>query len=125
MSALGRKQKFPFRAERAKSRSSIGSPFPTIQGREAGRADERCRSMSRPEWMPKAVGVARKFRATSIGQAGANHSVYVILLHNSKRPLPWGLYVGQTSRPRLEVRSAQVWVQGERCSEAIWRTPVA
>jgi predicted GIY-YIG superfamily endonuclease len=32
------------------------------------------------------------------GAPGATHSVYVILLHNSARADPFGLYVGQTSR---------------------------
>lgn len=54
--------------------------------------------MAGPEWMPKAVRAARTLRATTAGQAGAGHSVYVILLHDPRRPLPWGLYVGQTAR---------------------------
>ena len=32
------------------------------------------------------------------GTRGASHSVYVVLLHDRRRPAPWGLYVGQTSR---------------------------
>lgn len=48
--------------------------------------------------MPKALRVARSFKAVTQGERDARHSVYVILLHDPKRPLPWGLYVGQTSR---------------------------
>ena len=54
--------------------------------------------MGEPEWMPRAVRAARTLKAVSAGQAGAAHSVYVILLHDARRPQPWGLYVGQTSR---------------------------
>lgn len=54
--------------------------------------------MAGPEWMPKAARAARTLRATTLGQAGARHSVYVILLHDRTRHQPWGLYVGQTSR---------------------------
>jgi predicted GIY-YIG superfamily endonuclease len=48
--------------------------------------------------MPAAVRAARTLRAVTLGQARAGHSVYVILLHDGRRPQPWGLYVGQTSR---------------------------
>jgi predicted GIY-YIG superfamily endonuclease len=41
---------------------------------------------------------ARSFRATTAGQRGAKHSVYVVLLHDPRRAGRWGLYVGQTSR---------------------------
>ena len=51
-----------------------------------------------PEWMPSALRAARSFKAVTHGQSGARHSVYVILLHDPKRPHPWGLYVGQTAR---------------------------
>lgn len=51
-----------------------------------------------PDWMAKAQRVARTFRATTRGARGAGHSVYVVLLHDARRPEPWGLYVGQTSR---------------------------
>jgi predicted GIY-YIG superfamily endonuclease len=54
--------------------------------------------MTEPEWMPKAVRAARTFQASTVGQAGAKHSVYVILLHDGRRRPRWGLYVGQTSR---------------------------
>lgn len=48
--------------------------------------------------MPTAVRAARTLRAATVGQPGAGHSVYVILLHDARRRQPWGLYVGQTSR---------------------------
>lgn len=55
--------------------------------------------MAKPDWMPRAVRAARSLRASTVGQEGAGHSVYVILLHDVRRlPSPWGLYVGQTSR---------------------------
>lgn len=54
--------------------------------------------MDGPEWMPKAIRAARAFAAETAGQMGARHSVYVVLLHDPRRPKPWGLYVGQTSR---------------------------
>lgn len=52
----------------------------------------------RPEWMPRATGAARGLRATTRGMPHAGHAVYVILLHDPGRPLPHGLYVGQTAR---------------------------
>lgn len=54
--------------------------------------------MSPAEWMTRALGKAHSLQATTRNQSGATHSVYVILLHNSARRDPWGLYVGQTSR---------------------------
>ena len=48
--------------------------------------------------MSVAVAVAASFAATTRGERGAKHSVYVALLHNPDRRQPWGLYVGQTSR---------------------------
>lgn len=51
-----------------------------------------------PEWMKKAEGIARSFRATTVRERGASHSVYIILLHDPARNGRWGLYVGQTSR---------------------------
>ena len=48
--------------------------------------------------MPEAARAAAGLRAVTTGRAGARHSVYVILLHDARRPEPWGLYVGQTSR---------------------------
>jgi hypothetical protein len=47
--------------------------------------------------MKKAERVARTFRATTAGEPGAHHCVYVILLYDSSRGGRWGLYVGQTS----------------------------
>lgn len=54
--------------------------------------------IGQPEWMPKAVLAARAFKAVTRAEPGARHSVYIILLHDPARPLPCGLYVGQTSR---------------------------
>jgi len=54
--------------------------------------------MSDAEWMAKALRAARSLRATTRSEAGARHSVYVILLHDPRRARPWGLYVGQTAR---------------------------
>ena len=54
--------------------------------------------MAGPDWMPAALRAARTLLASTTGSRGAKHSVYVILLHDSRRPRPWGLYVGQTSR---------------------------
>jgi len=51
-----------------------------------------------PDWLPAARRAALAFRATTCGVRGAGHSVYVVLLHDRRRPDPWGLYVGQTSR---------------------------
>ena len=48
--------------------------------------------------MNKAVKVARAYQATTRGAPRAAHSVYVVLLYDRRRPDPWGLYVGQTSR---------------------------
>ena len=54
--------------------------------------------MPKPDWMPSALRAARTLGASTKGGAGARHSVYVVLLHDLRRPQPWGLYVGQTSR---------------------------
>ena len=54
--------------------------------------------MTGPVWMAKAARAARTLRATSVGERGARHSIYVVLLHDPRRREPWGLYVGQTSR---------------------------
>ncbi len=48
--------------------------------------------------MLRAERAARSLQAETSGQAGAAHSVYVVLLRDPRRPDPWGLYVGQTSR---------------------------
>ena len=45
-----------------------------------------------------ATRTAATFRVVSRGSTRAGYSVYVILLHNPTRRLPWGVYVGQTSR---------------------------
>lgn len=45
-----------------------------------------------------ATRTAATFRAVSQGSTRAGYSFYVILLHNPTRRLPWGVYVGQTSR---------------------------
>ena len=51
-----------------------------------------------PEWIGLAERAARRLRATTAGVGGAGHSVYVILLNDSRRVGRWGLYVGETSR---------------------------
>jgi hypothetical protein len=53
---------------------------------------------SRAAWIEGARQATRALHATTMGQAGATHSVYVVLLHDPKFPERWGLYVGQTSR---------------------------
>jgi hypothetical protein len=54
--------------------------------------------MPEPEWMRKAQSAALRLRAATVGQTGARHSVYVILLYDPRLAGRWGLYVGQTSR---------------------------
>jgi len=54
--------------------------------------------MTQPDWIKKALHVAKGLQATTQGMRGASHSVYVILLHDPARGDPWGLYVGQTVR---------------------------
>jgi hypothetical protein len=54
--------------------------------------------MMKPDWMPNAVRAAEAFKAVSRGRRGARHSLYVVLLHDSRRRERWGLYVGQTAR---------------------------
>lgn len=51
-----------------------------------------------PEWMPRAERAALALCASTFGQRGAGHSVYVILLQDQRRRDPFGLYVGQTAR---------------------------
>lgn len=48
--------------------------------------------------MTKAAQAAGSMRAVTVGEPGAGHSVYVILLHDTRRHERWGLYVGQTAR---------------------------
>ena len=54
--------------------------------------------MSPPELIAKADRVARTLRAVTVGERGARHRVYVILLHDPRLRGRWGLYVGQTAR---------------------------
>ena len=54
--------------------------------------------MANPHWLRSADRAARNMHAKTAGKRGVSHSVYVILLHDSTRADPWGLYVGQTSR---------------------------
>lgn len=56
------------------------------------------RVMAVPEWMPRALKAAHSFKAVTRGQAGAKHSVYVILLQDPAGRDLFGLYVGQTAR---------------------------
>ena len=75
--------------------------------------------MNRPEWMKKAEGVARTFRAATAGGPGAAHSVYVVLLHDPSGIGRWGLYVGQTSRdPDLRFDQHK---NGHKASKAVRR----
>ena len=75
--------------------------------------------MSSPDWMQKAERVARMFRATTIGERHARHSVYVILLHDPAGIGRWGLYVGQTSRdPDLRFDQHKA---GHKASRAVTR----
>lgn len=54
--------------------------------------------MAEPVWMSNASRAARTLRATTVAKRDARHCVYVSLLHDPKRPHPYGLYVGQSSR---------------------------
>ena len=54
--------------------------------------------MTLPDWINKALRIARSLEATTVGMRGAGHSVYVILLHDQSGIGRWGLYVGQTAR---------------------------
>lgn len=54
--------------------------------------------VSLPPWWARAERAARALKATTRGASKANHSVYVVLLHDPRRAEPWGLYVGQTWR---------------------------
>ena len=51
-----------------------------------------------PSWLSEAQRAAQTLKATTRGARRAGQSVYVVLLHDPRRPDPWGLYVGQTSR---------------------------
>lgn len=48
--------------------------------------------------MRRAERAALTLHATTMGERGAGHSIYVILLHDARLGGRWGLYVGQTSR---------------------------
>lgn len=48
--------------------------------------------------MGRAERVALTLRAVTARERGATHSVYVILLHDTRLGGRWRLYVGQTSR---------------------------
>lgn len=48
--------------------------------------------------MGKAERIAGSFRAATVGERGAGHHVYLVLLHDPFGTGRWGLYVGQTSR---------------------------
>ena len=54
--------------------------------------------MSRPEWIKTARRVAGSFQAATAKSRGSQHSVYVVLLHDTRGLERWGLYVGQTAR---------------------------
>jgi hypothetical protein len=51
-----------------------------------------------PDWIGDAQRAALRLRATTLAATGATHSVYVVLLKDSRRVGRWGLYVGETSR---------------------------
>lgn len=75
--------------------------------------------MNGPCWMDKAERVARSFHAATLGERGATHSVYVVLLHDPARMGRWGLYVGQTSRdPDLRFDQHKA---GHKASRAVRR----
>ena len=48
--------------------------------------------------MGAAAKATLRLRATTHGQAGAKHFVYIALLDDRRRACRWGLYVGETSR---------------------------
>lgn len=54
--------------------------------------------MAELDWMRRAERAALEFRAATVGKPRADHSVYVILLHDPRLAGRWGLYVGQTAR---------------------------
>jgi predicted GIY-YIG superfamily endonuclease len=54
--------------------------------------------MTQPHWIKSATRVACSLSATTKGERGCSHSVYLILLHDPARMDPWGIYVGQTVR---------------------------
>ena len=50
------------------------------------------------EWLARARRTALRLQPTTRGARGASHSIYVVLLEDTRRQVRWGLYVGQTSR---------------------------
>ena len=75
--------------------------------------------MRDPDWLPRAVRIARSFRATTRRERGAAHSIYVVLLHDPSQGGRSGLYVGQTARDpdwRFDQHKA-----GYRASRAVRR----
>lgn len=50
-----------------------------------------------PDWIAAAARAAHSLRATTQGQRGAKHALYVVLLKDSRAAGRWGLYVGETS----------------------------
>ncbi len=51
-----------------------------------------------PPLIATAERIARTLRATTTGERGARHFLYVVLLHDPRTPERWGLYIGQTAR---------------------------
>ena len=51
-----------------------------------------------PDWIGAAAKATLRLRATTHGQRGAKHFVYIALLEDPRRACRWGLYVGETSR---------------------------
>ena len=75
--------------------------------------------MNSTDWVSKAERIARTFQATTAGKRHADHSVYVILLHDPSQMARWGLYVGQTSRdPDLRFDQHKA---GHKASRAVRR----
>lgn len=50
------------------------------------------------EIIAAAERVARRFQPRTLKMRGARASVYLVLLHDTRRGGRWGLYVGQTAR---------------------------
>jgi predicted GIY-YIG superfamily endonuclease len=72
-----------------------------------------------PDWIKRAERVTGSFQATTVGERGATHSVYVILLRDPSGMGRWGLYVGQTSRdPDLRFDQHKA---GHKASRAVRR----
>jgi predicted GIY-YIG superfamily endonuclease len=56
------------------------------------------RPLTSPTWLRRAERAALSLRATTHRARSARHSVYVVLLQDTRRADPFGLYVGQTWR---------------------------